>query len=61
MCVCMGGGGGGDNEGAEFVAVFDIPVKSYVFSVSLTDFRQFSSLTAYGRDLKYFREKMTTR
>ena len=36
-----------------------IPVKSYVFSVSLTDFRQFSSLTAYCKDLTYFREKMT--
>ena len=36
-----------------------IPVKSYVFSVSLTDFRQFSSLTAYDKDLTYFREKMT--
>ena len=35
-----------------------IPVKSSVFSVSLTDFRQFSSLTAYGKDLTYFREKM---
>ena len=34
-----------------------MPVKSYVFSVSLTDFRQFSSLTAYGTDLTYFREK----
>ena len=35
-----------------------IPVKSYVFSVSLKDFRQFSSLMAYGKDLTYFREKM---
>ena len=34
-----------------------IPVKSYVFSVSLMDFQQFSSLTAYGKDLTYFREK----
>ena len=36
-----------------------IPVKSYVFSISLTDFRQFSSLTAYGEDLMDFPEKMT--
>ena len=35
-----------------------IPVKSYAFSASLSDFRQFSSLTAYGKDLTYFREKM---
>ena len=34
-----------------------IPVKSYIFSVSLTDFRQFSILTAYGKDLTYFRDK----
>ena len=41
------------------VVMIVIPVKSYIFSVSLTDFQQFSSLTAYGKDLTYFREKIT--
>ena len=48
-----------EDDSTTDIAQKSIAVKSYVFSESLTDFRQFSSLTAYGTDLTYFREKMT--